>query len=197
MSDRNRTAALRIGLAVVVVVLVFVLGPIVSAPEPERASPAPTVELRPWRLLGCWELRYDGWGEVDAPLSDRSVGADGEPEGALTPPRAVMLLPDSVDPWGRVLPSYRAVPAADAEERAGRSLRWLVEADTLWVLWTEAGVRAGAALRRSGDSLVGSVRAVRRAGGERDSMDLNARATALPINCATGEREPTLTRPAR
>lgn len=197
MSNRNRTVALRIGLAVAVVVLVLVLGPIVSAPEPERESPAPTVELRPWRLIGCWELRYDGWGEVDAPLSDRPAGADGAPGGALTPPRAVMLLPDSVDPWGRVLPSYRAAPAAETEARAGRTLRWLVEADTLWVLWSESGVRAGAALRRSGDSLVGSVRAVRRAGGERDSLDLNARATALPINCATGEREPPLSRPAR
>lgn len=196
MSDRTWPTVLRVALVVAAVLAVLVLGPIVSAPEPGREGAEPTVKLHAWRLLGCWDLRYAGWGDVSSPASDRPTGAAGAPGGALTPPRAVMLLPDSVDPWGRVLPSYRAVPVGEDVDRPGRSIRWLVEADTLWVLWSEGGARAGAALHRSGDSLVGSVRAVQRA-GDRDSLDLNARARAFPVNCATGEREASPGRPVR
>ena len=187
----------RIALIAAVVLLLVVLGPILSAPDPDgpAAPERPAPALHPWDLIGCWELRYGGWGDVDAPLADRSTGPEGAPSGALSPPGAVMLLPDSVDAWGRVLPSYRAVQL-DGSERRRRALRWLVDADTLWLLWSEDGARAGAALRSSGDSLIGSVRATQGA-ADGDSVDLNARAAALPLNCATRRREPATDRPRR
>ena len=189
MSERRRFSVPRIALVLAAVLLLVVLGPILSAPDPEPAAPEPPAPaLHPWDLIGCWELRYEGWGDVDAPLTSRSAGPEGAPAGALSPPGAVMLLPDSVDAWGRVLPSYRAVQL-DGSERRGRALRWLVDADTLWLLWSEGGARAGAALRSSGDSLTGSVRATQGA-ADGDSVDLNARAAAFPVNCATRRREP-------
>lgn len=187
MSERRSWLSVpRIALVVAAVLLFLVLGPILSAPEPEPIEPDP--DLHAWDLIGCYRLRYEGWGDVDAPVTDRPLDPSGVPGGALSPPASVMLLPDSVDAWGRVLPSYRAVPVVGEGARGGRSIRWFVDADTLWVLWSEGRARAAVALRRTGgDSLVGSVRAVQR-GTAGDSLDLNARAGAVPINCATGER---------
>lgn len=199
MSDRNWLALPRVAIVLAAVLVLLVLGPILSAPDPElEPSGRPGVALNPWDLIGCWQLRYEGWGAVDAPLADRPSGPGGAPGGTLTPPGVVMLLPDSVDAWGRMLPSYRAAQLDDGV-RERRSLRWLVEADTLWLLWSEGGARAGAALRSSGDSLLGSVRAVRGARGaaDGDSLDLNARAAALRINCATRQRETKPERPPR
>lgn len=196
MRASRRHTITRIGLVATVVVLVLVLGPIVSAPEPELSVADDPAALHPWRLVGCWELRYGGWGGVEVPASERPAGEEGAPTGALTPPRTLMLLPDSVDEWGRVLPSYRAVPLREDEHRPGRSLRWMVRDDTLWVLWSEGRARAGAALHRSGDSLVGSVRALEGRADE-DSLDLNASAAAVEISCASGERLPGSARPAR
>lgn len=185
-----------LALAVAAVVSLLVLGPILSAPEP---APEPA-SLHPWSLVGCWELRYGAWSGVgmraDASADGPAVGEESAPTGALAPPTALMLLPDSVDAWGRVLPSYRAAELGDDAERPGRSVRWLVRSDTLWVLWTEAGARAGAALRRSGDSLVGDVRATERA-SEGEDRDLSARAVAVPVNCASGERTRAAGRPRR
>ncbi|HKK28418.1 MAG TPA: hypothetical protein VKB18_10075 [Gemmatimonadota bacterium] len=187
-----RRNLLLLALAAAAVAALVVLGPILSAPEP---VPEPA-SLHPWRLVGCWKLRYGAWGGVDVPAGQRAPGDEGAPTGALAPPRTLMLVPDSVDAWGRTLPSYRAVAAGADTGRAHRSLRWLVRRDTLWVLWTEEGARAGAALRPSGDSLVGSVRATERTADGR-GRDLSARAAAVPVSCATGEREREPARPRR
>lgn len=179
-------------LAAAAVAVLVVLGPILSAPEP---APEPA-SLHPWRLVGCWRLRYGAWGGVDVPAGERSPGGEGAPTGALAPPRTLLLLPDSMDEWGRILPSYRAVPAVEDSGREDRSLRWLVRRDTLWVLWTEGSARAGAALRRSGDSLMGTVRATERTDDGR-GRDLSARAVAVPVSCAGGAREREPARPRR
>lgn len=188
MRAAARRRLVLLAVASAAVVSLFVLGPILSAPEP---TPRPA-SFHPWSLVGCWKLRYGAWSGVgmraDASADGPTVGGEGAPTGALEPPRTLLLLPDSVDAWGRVLPSYRAANLDEGTERPDRTLRWLVRADTLWVLWTEGGARAGAALRRSGDSLVGDVRATERAGGSGEDRDLRARAVAVPISCATGER---------
>lgn len=170
-----------------------------------RAGPGPDSErpaLQPWDLLGCWEVRLTSW--TATPGSDTSAGAPGDAPGAdprravdagslpdaLEPPRRVMLMADSVDLWGRVLDSYRAValdpdaptraPVGETARRA-RSLRWLTAHDTLWILWSQDGTRAGVALTRRDDRFRGVARALV------DSTDVSAGAEARPRNCATGD----------
>lgn len=99
---------------------------------------------------------------------------------SVAAPSELMLLPDSVDRWGRVLPSYRAA-ALPITRDAETSLRWFVRADTLWLLWSGRGVRAGAALLETGDGLRGRARAM----GGADSLDASAPAAAWPVNCST------------
>ena len=177
--------------------------------------------LRPWEMLGCWEVRLTSWTATPTPaVADSgsapgggSSRARGEPgpgrrsagEAAesplpapaalprtLRPPTAVMLLPDSVDLWGRVLDSYRALAIEEGRPlravvgdaaRTARALRWFIARDTLWLIWTEDATRAGVALVRHEDHLRGSAR------GLADSADVSAGAEAWPVNCATGQRE--------
>lgn len=176
----------------------------------ERSAPA----LHRWDLVGCWDLRVGEWrvrwrsdsaaGDGAARASPRP-GADagarpdapGAPDGraptpaggrlpaSFDPPSRLVLLPDSVDRWGRVLPSRRAEPLG-GDDHPRRSLRWLVRGDTLWLVWSEADTRAGVALRRAGDSLAGRIRTVR--GG--DSLDATAPASARRINCWTLAPDP-------
>lgn len=152
-------------------------------------APAPPLEA--WELLGCWSVRVEPWYVTPAAEGEEPGGRFASPGGgglpaSFAPPDTVMLLPDSVDRWGRALPSYRVAPrSAAAAGRAGRHVRWLVSGDTLWLLWSEGDTRAGLALRSSGDSLVGRARALSGA----DSMDASARASATRVNCSTGERE--------
>lgn len=135
-----------------------------SGPSVEEA--VERAGLHPWSMLGCYALRLGSWSTSPA----ESVAAPSE----------VMLLPDSVDRWGRVLPSYRAAALPISRDAEG-SLRWFVRADTLWLLWSGRGVRAGAALLESGDGLRGRARAL----GGADSLDASAPATAWPVNCST------------
>lgn len=176
--------------------------------SPGSAELAERSSLHPWSMLGCHALRLGSWtasptpgaagaegtempGREPSPAADAPPSGDsGEPEGlsqdvldllsSVAPPSEVMLLPDSVDRWGRVLPSYRASALPGSLERE-RSLRWFVRADTLWFLWSERGIRAGMALQETRDGLRGRARALSGA----DSLDASAVATAWPINCAT------------
>lgn len=205
----RRRRWLRLAAAAAVAVVLVVAGRDLlrdtSGTEGDGARP----ELHRWDLVGCYDLRVGPWraswrgDSAGAPRGSggRTAGgergdAGGEPgpsaEGtglevpaSFRPPARLMLLPDSVDRWGRALPSRRAV-ALDGAGRPSRSLRWTVHGDTLWLVWSEGDTRAGVALRRAGDSLAGRVRTVRGA----DSLDATASASARPINCWTRAAEP-------
>lgn len=176
--------------------------------EADGREPDPPA-LPTWEMVGCWEIRLTSWASTPSPVGPegRSVppGRDGDgrasgrrppgaaaapsPPDAVDPPGRVMLLPDSVDLWGRVLDSYRAVavdsgsprPApVGAEARRARSLRWFTSRDTLWLIWRKEGTRAGVALTRLDRRMRGSARALS------PGSDVSAGAEAWPINCATG-----------
>lgn len=184
-----------------------------------RSGSAPSAEplaLPTWELVGCWEVRLTGWRATPDTLPSGADGAgprppspDGRPEPddreaplprGVEPPVRVMLLPDSVDLWGRVLGSYRAValdpgaptraPVGEAA-RGARSLRWLTGRDTLWLIWREGGTRAGVALTPHDGHLRGSARALS------GPADLSAGAEAWPVNCATGRIDTVPARRAR
>lgn len=170
-----------------------------------RSGSAPADEalaLPTWDLIGCWEVRLTGWratpetapsaaGPGPPALDARSSpdGEDGTLPRGVDPPARLMLLPDSMDLWGRVLDSYRAValdpgaptraPVGEAA-RGARSLRWLTARDTLWLIWREGGTRAGVALTPHDGHLRGAARALS------GPADLSAGAEAWPLNCATG-----------
>ena len=173
-----------------VLVAILTMAAVVGVSLLTRPMPAPNPaaetrpDLRRWSLQGCWELEVEPWagtGTADAPAG--SAEAAGRLPAPLTPPDRVMLLADSVDLYGRDLPSFRAVPVPWDRERPERALRWFTRADTLWLLWRERGVRAGIALFREGEIFSGSARALG------DTLDVTARAEAWPINCATYRRQ--------
>lgn len=133
-----------------------------------RPPPAPPA-LPVWEVPGCYELAVGTW--TPAPGDEIA-----EPE------RRLMLLPDSLDEWGRPHDTYRAVPyPAIPQERA--PYRWFVRADTLWVVWSGASGSGGLALRGSpGRGFVGRARVMREEGA-----DATARVEAARVNCATRE----------
>ena len=177
------------------------------------AEDVPGPDLRAASLVGCYELNVAPWTvarDVRAVTADRGgpgsaaasdsaaavrasdsaagrnaprVDAIGSLPRPLTPPARVMLLPDSADAFARRSATSRAVPVPEDEDHPERALRWFTRADTLWILWSERGVRAGMALFERGDRLAGSARALS------DSLDVSARATAWRINCSTFMRE--------
>lgn len=154
--------------------------------EEGSGAPPDRPDLPRWELVGCWELGLDPWRVT---RSDGVAGARSRRSPPLAavpvdPPGHVMLLPDSVDPWGRALDSYRATPVGDTAA-GGPALRWFVRADTLWLVWSRADVRGGIALRRFEGRLVGRARAMG------DSVDASARAEAWPVDCSTLERRET------
>lgn len=151
--------------------------------------PVDPADLPRWELVGCWELDLGPWRVTRPDTAARSRGRRPAPPSApasvpVSPPRHVMLLPDSVDPWGRALDSHRAVPVSEPGSDDGLPLRWLVRADTLWLVWSQSDVRGGVALRQQGDRLRGRARAMG------DSVDASARAEAWQVSCSTLERMP-------
>lgn len=169
-------------------------------PRPEGVEPT---ALPTWEMIGCWEVRTTSWtatpegrsgagGAVREGSRPRAGAEAPSPDSVpptLEPPRSVMLLPDSVDPWGRVLDSYRAVDRRAGEAarsspgrgaRPSRTLRWFTGRDTLWMVWREGDARAGIALTPHEDRFRGTARALA------DSADLSAGAEAWRVNCATG-----------
>ncbi len=141
--------------------------------EPERP------DLVPWDLTGCWDLEVGPWQPegAGAPKSASPAGA-----AFVVPPTRVMLVADSIDPSGRASTTYRAVPmAGDHDDRLRDYLRWLVRADTLWLLWSDRSSGAGIALLSHADSLVGRARSF----GDGGALDATARAVAWKINCSS------------
>lgn len=187
--DWRKVAAVVAVLLVVVVVDVMIF---TGRDSPPAREPVDRPDLRAEAVMGCYVLRVGPWGVA------RSAGSGepaerGPPRGAspaapdsllpaLEPPARVALLLDSADVHGRDLPSFRA-EAIPEGERPARILRWNVRADTLWLVWSEPGGRAGLALFAEGDSLAGYAR------GVTDSVDASAPAVAWPINCSTLGRE--------
>lgn len=210
----RRRRWLRLAAAAAVVVALAVAGRDLLPGTPDTEGEPDRPGLHRWDLVGCYRLDVGPWraswrsdaagtgggpggrapgegrGDVGTGSRPSAEGSGLDVPASFRPPARLRLLPDSVDRWGRALPSRRAVPL-DGADRPERSLRWTVHGDTLWLVWSEADVRAGVALRRSGDSLAGRVRTVRGA----DSLDATAPASARPINCWTrapervGERE--------
>lgn len=162
--------------------LVAVLG---RGRVPEEMGAPARPHLRPWELLGCYELRLDPW-----EVSPYEAAPDSIP---LPTPGRVMLMPDSIDEWGRPQRTRRAVPLEAREGEDARYggnpladiLRWFARADTLWLVWSDGITRAGIALFDNGDHLFGQARLY----NARDSIDLTAHATGWRINCATLDRE--------
>ncbi len=159
-----------------------------------RASPAGEIEtvrsydLRRWDLLGCWDLRVEPWA-----FSPYVAAIDSADRAGLAPPGRLLLLPDSLDEWGRAHGTLRAALLDGGhDERLVRSLRWFVRADTLWLVWSADAARAGIALFARGDSLLGQALALRS-----DSAEGTATAAAWRINCSTQGRERRAGRPRR
>lgn len=185
----------RFALAVLLVLAAAGLARELTTSPATGQGDRPRLDLHPWSMLGCYRVRVEPWSVAPAAggrAGSRDPGGTGSardpagtgPPESFRPPETVVLLPDSVDRWGRSLPTRRAVRLT-GDGRPGRRLRWFVHADTLWLLWSEADSRAGIALRSSGDSLVGRARAL----GRQDSVDATARAAAWPVNCWTLGRE--------
>lgn len=155
-------------------------------PTPPEAHRPP--DLRRWDLLGCYDLEIGAWD-----FGRYVASADSATLARLTPPTRVMLLPDSLDEWGRSFGTHRAVPLFGGRDtETARSLRWFVRADTLWLVWSAGPARVGLALFASDDGLVGQAASLRA-----DSAQGTARAFAWPVNCATKRRERPRPRPRR
>ncbi len=100
-------------------------------------------------------------------------------------PGRFLLLADSLDEWGRPQDTYRARPLDPGPPSGDAAFRWFVRADTLWLVWSDARLRGGVALRGSSSSLVGRARVT----GRGTPLDMSARVEAWPINCSTLRRE--------
>jgi len=164
-------AALGRSGALVAILLVLAVVPFfLRRRERPPEEPPPPPALRLWDLPGCYAVELDPW----TPPGDSAVTG---------PPRSFMLVADSLDEWGRQQETFRVEALPDT--LAGSSpYRWLVRADTLWLVWNRGVARGGLALRERDDGFVGRARVT---GG---GVDVTARAEALRINCATGRPEP-------
>jgi hypothetical protein len=160
---------------------------LITRERPGSLAPRPP-DLRRWDLIGCYDLEIGAWN-----FGRYVASADSATQALLTPPTRVMLLPDSLDEWGRSYGTSRAVPLAGAHDaETVRSLRWFVRADTLWLVWSAGPTRVGVALFAGGAGLVGQAASVRG-----DSAQGTAAAAAWPVNCATETRERSRLRPRR
>lgn len=176
-----------LALIVALTVLRLVESALSPTPAAELQASRPP-DLRRWDYVGCYDLRVDPW-----TFSRYVATTDSASRALMTAPSRVMLLPDSLDEWGRGYGTLRAAPlAGNHDERLVRTLRWFVRADTLWLVWAAGATRGGVALFADGDSLVGSAVSLRA-----DSAQGSAGAGAWRINCSTLERDRTPARPLR
>lgn len=161
-----------------------------SPPEPVVPEPVERPDLVKWEMPGCYALRVDPW-DWDSPTSDSTTI---DPPAFLTLPTRVRLLADSTDQWRRSRVTYRAVPmTGDHDPRLADYLRWVVRADTLWLIWSDRRAGGGVALRSVGDSLLGRARVFDRV----LDLDGSSRAAAWRLDCLTLERRSAERRPRR
>lgn len=189
-SPARRMATLVL-VALVAATLLRVWDTIRSAPPPPEKETIERPELVRWEMPGCYAVRVEPW-----EFSARAETGFATPETPpfLIPPTRVRLLPDSTDRWRRSLTTYRAVPlTGDHDSRLGDYLRWVVRADTLWLLWSDGPAGGAIALRQVGDSLLGRARAF----DQMQKLDGDALAAAWRIDCVTLERRSTERRPRR
>ena len=191
MSARRRRvpAWVRSLLALIVALTVLRVVQWGMAPTPPaELATEPPPDLRRWDYIGCYDLEVDPWS-----FSRYVANSDSASRALLTAPSRVMLLPDSLDEWGRSYGTRRAASLpGDHDEALARSLRWFVRADTLWLVWAAGATRVGVALFADGDSLTGRAISLRA-----DSAQGTAAAGAWKINCSTFERDGALARPRR
>ncbi len=177
-------------VALLIVALAFLQGVerlITREPSAEPITQGPP-DLRRWDLLGCYDLEIGAWD-----FGRYVASADSASLALLSPPARVMLLPDSLDEWGRSFGTHRATPLGGSHDLDSlRSLRWFVRADTLWLVWSAGPARVGLALFARGGGFIGQAASLRA-----DSAQGTAAAAAWPVNCATKRREPTRLRPRR
>ena len=154
-----------------------------SPPEPVVPEPVERPDLVKWEMPGCYALRAGPW---DWTSGASDPGEDVPP--FLVLPTRVRLIPDSTDQWRRTRVTYRAVPmTGDQDPRLGETMRWVVRADTLWLIWSDGRAGGGVALRAVGDSLLGRARVFDRV----RELDGSSSAAAWKLDCLTLERRPT------
>jgi hypothetical protein len=161
-----------------------------SPPEPVVQEVVERPDLAKWEMPGCYALRVNPW-EWSSRASDTTAI---DPPAFLTLPTRVRLLADSTDQWRRSRVTYRAVPlTGDHDPRVGDYMRWVVRADTLWLIWSDGRAGGGVALRSVGDSLLGRARVFDRV----LELDGSSGAAAWKLDCLTLERQSADRRPRR
>jgi hypothetical protein len=161
-----------------------------SPPEPVVREVVERPDLVKWEMPGCYALRVDPWEWTASEANTTGI----EPPALLTPPTRVRLTPDSTDQWRRTRVTYRAVPlTGDHDPRLAEYMRWVVRADTLWLIWSDGRAGGGVALRSVGDSLLGAARVFDRV----LEIDGSSSAAAWKLDCLTLERLGKRTTPRR
>jgi len=161
-----------------------------SPPDPVVQEVVQRPDLVKWDMPGCYALRADPWEWTSAAPETATI----EAPAFLTPPSRVRLTADSTDQWRRSRITYRAVPlTGDHDPRVGDYMRWVVRADTLWLIWSDGRAGGGVALRSVGDSLLGRARVFDRV----LELDGSSSAAAWKLDCLTLERLSTEPRPRR
>lgn len=161
-----------------------------SPPEPVVQEAVERPDLVKWELPGCYALRADPW-DWTSPASDTAAI---EAPAFLTLPTRVRLTADSTDQWRRSRVTYRAIPlTGEHDPRVRDYMRWVVRADTLWLIWSDGRAGGGVALRSVGDSLLGRARVFDRVLG----LDGSSSAAAWKLDCLTLDRQSSERRPRR
>ena len=161
-----------------------------SEPEPIVQDVVDRPDLVKWEMPGCYALSVDPWEWTSLPSDTTAI----EAPAFLTLPTRVRLTADSTDQWRRSRTTYRAVPlTGDHDPRVADYMRWVVRADTLWLIWSDGRAGGGVALRSVGDSLLGRARVFDRV----LELDGSSGAAAWKLDCLTFERQSTERRPRR
>ena len=158
--------------------------------EPPPEPPPEPADVRAWDYIGCHRLQFGDW-VADGNGGETAAAGVDSPEAASVeaPPvvRSLMLLPDSVDQYGREMNAYRAVALEADVDPTRLETRWFTRADTLWLVWSSPEVRGAVALREGWGAMAG--RAVARLRARADGANaggdgsVQTPVSAWPVNC--------------